>query len=85
MKKIISELYGNFLGSLDNTKKGFSARKLSALLSMTMVIVAHIKWFRSNHWEYLAQVLFLDYSFILVCLGLAVWQNVKEKEQPKEE
>ena len=83
MKKIISDLYSGIVGSLDNKDSGFSARKVSAFVIIIMVIVCHIKWFKSDKWEYLAEVLFLDYTFILVCLGLATWQNIKTKQIEK--
>jgi hypothetical protein len=79
MKKIFNEFYTGIIGSMDNTDKGFSARKVSAFAVIVMVLILHVKWFKSDKWEYLAEVLFLDYSFILVCLGLATWQKIKEK------
>lgn len=81
--KILKDIYDGVIGSMDNTDKGFSARKLSAFVVITLVVVAHVKWFRSDKWEYLAEVLFLDFSFILVCLGLAAWQNIKTKQIEK--
>lgn len=76
MKKI-SDIYDKILGSLDNKGEGFSARKLSAFVVIILVIITHAKWFKSDKWEYLAEVLALDFSFILVCLGLATWQAIK--------
>ena len=77
----MKELFTKILGSLDNSDNGaFSARKLSALVVIIMVVILHVKWFRSSQWQYLAEVLFLDYSFILVCLGLATWQQITNKK-----
>lgn len=77
MKQLINKL----LGSLDtHSKNSFSARKLSAFVVMVLVIVLHVKWFKSDKWEYIAEVLALDFTFILVCLGLATWQSIKEKQ-----
>lgn len=84
MRKIISDIYNGVLGSMDNTNKGFSARKVSAFVVIVLVIVTHIKWFKLDKWEYLAEVLFLDFTFILVCLGLATWQNIKTKQIEKQ-
>jgi hypothetical protein len=80
MKKIITEIYNGILGSLDNKDSGFSARKVSAFAVIVMVVILHVKWFKSDKWEYLAEVLFLDYSFVLV---LATWQNIKTKQIEK--
>ncbi len=78
MKQLINKI----LGSLDtHSKNSFSARKLSAFVVMVMIIILHVKWFKSDKWEYIAEVLALDYTFILVCLGLATWQYIKETKK----
>jgi len=75
----LADVYNRILGSLDNQKNnGFSARKLAALTVMVLVVCLHVKWFRSDRWEYIGEVLGFDLSFILVCLGLTTWQNIKE-------
>lgn len=78
MKKL-KEIFNNILHSLKTDKEGYSARKLSALIIIVMVVILHIKWFRSDRWEYIGEVLGFDFMFILCCLGLATWQAVKEK------
>jgi hypothetical protein len=85
MKKL-KEILENILQSLKTNKDGYSARKLSALVIMIMVVCLHVKWFRSDRWEYIGEVLGFDFMFILCCLGLATWQAVKEKSNdvPKE-
>lgn len=80
MKKIISQIYEGIIGSFDNKDNGFSARKISSFAVVMLVIVLHVKWFKADKWEYIAEILFLDYTFILVCLGLATWQNIKNKQ-----
>ena len=74
-------IWQKLLGSFDTVSKhAFSARKLSAFAAMVMVIITHIKWFNSDRWEFLSVVLGVDYTFILVCLGLTTWQYLKEKK-----
>lgn len=74
------------LAGLDvTTKGGFSARKMSAFVVILCVTIAHIKWFKSDRWEYLGEVLTLDFSFICVCLGLTTYENIKTKNIPKDE
>lgn len=80
MKKIFSDI----LSSLKSGKEGFSARKLSALVIIIMVVILHIKWFRSDRWEYIGEVLGFDFMFILCCLGLATWQAVTENKSIKD-
>ena len=86
MKKYIQKFIDNISDSLKTDKAGDSARKLSALTIIIMVVVLHIKWFKSEHWEFITEVLALDFTFILCCLGLATWQQIKEmKTPPKDE
>jgi hypothetical protein len=81
MKKIFNKI----IAGLDtHTTDGFSARKMSAFAIIILVIIAHIKWFKSDHWEYLGEVLMLDFGFICVCLGMTTYENIKTK-QPNEE
>lgn len=83
MKKIIKyigEIFDGIKGSFDNTQTGYSARKVSAFVVIVMVVTLHIKWFKSEQWQYIAEILFLDYTFVLVCLGLATWQSVQNKK-----
>ena len=78
MNEKLKEIFENILGSFKTDKAGFSARKLAAFTVIILVIVTHVKWFRSDRWEYLGEVLGFDFLFILTCLGLATWQQVKE-------
>jgi len=80
----IKEILENILGSFKTDKQGFSARKLAAFTVIVLVIITHVKWFRSDRWEYLGEVLGFDFLFILTCLGLATWQSVKESNSTKE-
>lgn len=71
-------------GAFEANNAGASARKLSAFVIIVMVVITHIKWFKSEHWEYLTVVLGLDFTFVLVCLGLATWQYMKSKDEKPE-
>lgn len=77
MKDFIDKL----LGALDTHSKGvFSARKLSAFVIVCCIIVLHVKWFKSDRWEYLGEVLALDYGFISLCLGMTTYEAIKNKQ-----
>lgn len=76
----IKEFIANSLASLDTHNKGFSARKLAAFTIVTLIIIAHIKWFKSDKWEYLGEVLALDFGFIALCLGMTTWESVTNKK-----
>jgi len=79
-QKKISEIFEKLISSFDVSKKGFSARKLSAFTVVVLVVVVHLKWIKSDRWEYLAEILALDYMFVLSLFGLTTWQGNKEKE-----
>jgi len=80
----IKEILENILGSFKTDKTGFSARKLAAFTVIILVIITHVKWYRSDRWEYLGEVLGFDFLFILTCLGLATWQSVKESNKTEQ-
>lgn len=81
MKNKLIEIYNGIIWSFDNQPKGFSSRKLSAFAVMVMVVVLHIKWFKSAQWQYIEMILGLDYGFVLTCFGINTWQRIKEKEK----
>jgi len=82
MKEIVRKL----IGSLDtHTKNVFSARKLSAFVVVLLIIITHVKWFKSDHWEYLEGVIALDYGFISLCLGMTTYEAIKNKQINNEE
>lgn len=76
MKNILD----NILKSLDNHSKGFSARKLSALVVIILVVIAHVKWIYKADFSLLTEVLMLDYGFIGVCLGMTTFEAIKNKQ-----
>jgi hypothetical protein len=47
-----------------------------------MVWVIHVKWLRSQRWEYIGEILLMDLTFILALLGLTTWQKLKQNEKP---
>jgi len=75
----MKDFFNKVISALDtHSKSGFSARKLSALVVIILVIITHIKWFKSDHWEYLGEVLLLDYGFISLCLGMTTYEAIKK-------
>ena len=81
----MKQIFNKIISALDtHTKDGFSARKLSAFVIIIMVVICHIKWFKSDHWEYLDGVLALDFGFISVCLGMTTYESIKKNAtEPK--
>ncbi|CAB5218403.1 hypothetical protein UFOVP212_28 [uncultured Caudovirales phage] len=68
----------NLINSFKLNAEGFSARKLSAFIVIVMVITLHIKWFKSDRWEFVGEILTLDFSFISVCLGMTTYESIKK-------
>ena len=78
------EAIDNLLNSFKNHAGGYSARKLSAFVVIIMVISLHIKWFNSDKWEYVGEILALDFAFVSVALGMTTYEAIKKNNQPKE-
>jgi hypothetical protein len=49
-----------------------------------MVVVLHIKWFQSDKWEYVGEILALDFAFVSVALGMTTYEAIKKNSQTKE-
>jgi hypothetical protein len=77
----VKEIVSKILSSLDNHSKGYSARKLSALVIIICVISAHIKWITLGDFSQLEMVLTIDYAFISTMLGLTTYQAIKTKDE----
>lgn len=73
----MKEIFNKLIAGLDTHSKGFSARKMSAFIVVILIVITHIKWFKSDHWEYLEGVIALDYGFIGLCLGMTTYQAIK--------
>jgi len=67
MKNFLKNIIFNILKSLDNRPGGFSARKLTAFITMLCVIYLHIHYVDLT---VLVSVLVYDMLFILLLLGL---------------
>jgi len=81
MKDIFKKLFG----ALDtHSKNVYSARKLSAFVVVVLIIILHVKWFKSDRWEYLGEVLALDFGFISLCLGMTTYESIKKQDDTTE-
>lgn len=78
MKEIIKKI----IASLDNSKAGFSSRKLTALVIVICVLAAHVKWISLGDFKQLEMVLTIDYGFLSVLFGLTTYTNLKSNETP---
>jgi len=78
------EAIDNLLNSFKTHAGGYSARKLSAFVVIIMVISLHIKWFNSDKWEYVGEILALDFAFVSVALGMTTYEAIKKNSTPKE-
>lgn len=86
-------LYQYLRGSFDTkSENGASARKLTAFIITTMVVLLHLWYFRyqykspNSNFELLTEILIIDYSFISLLLGLTTIQElIKLKNGNKNE
>ena len=72
----MKEFIKNIIDSLNNEPKGYSGKKLSALVVMACVILAHAKWAYMGNFDQLEMVLTIDYTFIATMFGI----NVADKK-----
>jgi len=68
------------LASLDNTNYGYSARKLTAFILVSLVVLAHLKWLNLGDLTQLGEVLIIDYTFISALFGMTTYQKLKSNE-----
>ena len=80
----MKDIFNKIIAAFDNHSQGFSARKLSAFVIIVCVIICHIKWFKSDRWEYLGEVLALDFGFICVCLGMTTYESIKKNDNKQQ-
>jgi hypothetical protein len=73
------EIINNVLLSFENSKQGFSGRKLTAFVIVVMVVIAHIKWLWAGDFTMLNEIFLTDYGFICVLFGMTTYQNLKQK------
>lgn len=94
MKQILIDFKNNLSGSLKFGHGGYSARKITSLFVMLMVLTAHIVWikhcFVKSDFSLLSEVLIIDYGFVAALLGMTTYsQNIQAKakkdESPKAE
>lgn len=83
IKSKIKDIYEGLIGSLDNKKNsGFSARKISVLVIMIMVILIHISWlkhaFLREDYEYIIEILSIDSLFVLLLLGIVTLEQINK-------
>ena len=69
MKKIIY----NLIGSFDNVKGGFSARKLTAFAFVVMSAFIHLRYVNEAN---AIEALIVDVCCVLVALGIITAQNI---------
>ena len=68
------------LASLDNTNNGYSARKLTAFVIVSLVVLAHVKWLNLGDLTQLGEVLIIDYTFISALFGMTTYQKLKAND-----
>lgn len=74
--------------SMEAIQAGASARKLTALAVVILVVVSRIAWIRyaakNDKFDLLESLTIIDYSFIAGLLGLTTWQYIKQTQGGKD-
>lgn len=73
MKNKKSSMWGKFINSFDNTKNGFSARKLSAFIAVLTSIYATYKFVDTTT---VVHSLMVWLTFALLCLGIITVEQI---------
>jgi len=70
---MIIDFVNKVIASFDNTPNGFSARKLSAFITIHTAVVMSIKLGTPENAQYLVSILLL---FALMCLGIVTAEQI---------
>jgi len=79
MKDLIT-IITKIIDSFDLTKKGWSARKLTAFAITLCVIAIHIKWIAMGDFSQLETVFLIDYGFIAALFGMTTYSNLSNNK-----
>lgn len=78
----MNNIIKNLLGSFDNVKGGFSARKLTAFAFVVMSAFIHLKYVNETN---AIEALIVDVCCVLVALGIITAQNIIDFKSNKNE
>jgi hypothetical protein len=76
----MKDLMKFIVGSFTNEKNGASARKLTAFALMILIAYSHFKYVDLSN---VVEVLIIDLSGVLLCLGLVTASNIIELKNGK--
>ena len=74
------KIIDNLLKSFTTEKGGFAARKLTAFALMILIAYSHFKYVDLTN---VVEVLIIDLSGVLLCLGLVTASNIIELKNGK--
>lgn len=78
MKNLLAKLIASF----ENTKEGFSGRKLSAFVAVGLGVCLSFKYCEK---DILSEILIIWLSFASLCLGLVTMQQIIDLKNGKKE
>jgi len=73
----MTKIIDNIIKSFNTKREGFSSRKLTAFIIVTLVVIAHIKWITMGNLSNLENVLIIDYTFISALFGMTTYHSLK--------
>lgn len=73
----MKEIIENILKSFNTKREGYSSRKLTAFVIITLIVIVHIKWLALGNLSDIATVLSIDYSFVAALFGMTTYHSIK--------
>lgn len=85
----MKDIFESILASFTVTKKGLSAKKVTAFVIIMLVVASHICWLKHSYYKgdysLLPEILVIDYSIVCACLGMATYEKIKIKNESGKE
>lgn len=74
------ERFTGLLSSFDNHSTGLSGRKLTAFAGVSSGVSSQLVWliyaFKSGDFDLLTEIVIIDFSLALLCLGIITFQEI---------
>lgn len=83
--KYVQMFIDNIVHSFNGSKKGSSAKKLSAFAIMNCIIALHVFYFMNFDMNYFIEILITDFAFVSALFGIGTYEKKIEKTPENKE